>query len=103
MNWEGHGRKCSWPNLSTIPAFTWGIGDKSRKPQDTRSPGRYLNPGRPEYEVGMLTTRPRHLAKTPTSFIFRIFMFADQMKDGMGRICSTHRGEDKFIKKSWGT
>jgi hypothetical protein len=27
--------------------------------QGSRSPGRDLNPGPPEYEVGVLTTRPR--------------------------------------------
>jgi hypothetical protein len=26
--------------------------------QDSRSPGRYFNPGPPEYEAGLLTTRP---------------------------------------------
>jgi hypothetical protein len=29
--------------------------------QDNRSEGRDLNPGRPEYEAGVLTTRPRRL------------------------------------------
>jgi hypothetical protein len=33
------------------------VGLKSH--QDSRSPGRYLNPGPPEYEAGVLTTRPR--------------------------------------------
>jgi hypothetical protein len=27
--------------------------------QDSRSPGRDLNPGSPEYEAGVLITRPR--------------------------------------------
>jgi hypothetical protein len=43
-----------WGN---IPAFTcsdWN--SQSRKP----SPGRHLNPGRPEYDGGELNTRPRH-------------------------------------------
>jgi hypothetical protein len=29
--------------------------------QDSRYPGRDLKPGPPEYETGMLTTRPRRL------------------------------------------
>jgi K+-transporting ATPase c subunit len=32
------------------------------KHQDGRSQGRDLNPGPPEYEAGVLTTRPRHSA-----------------------------------------
>jgi hypothetical protein len=30
--------------------------------QDSRSPGRGLNPGPPEYKVGVLITRPRRWA-----------------------------------------
>jgi hypothetical protein len=30
--------------------------------QDRRSLGQYLNPGPPEYEAGVLTTRPRRSA-----------------------------------------
>jgi hypothetical protein len=37
---------------------------KTMKPlrQDSQSPGRDLNPGLPEYEAGVLTTRPRRSA-----------------------------------------
>jgi hypothetical protein len=53
MNWKGCGRKWSWP------AFAWRYWGKPRKlRQDSRSPGRDLNPGPPEYEAGLLTTRP---------------------------------------------
>jgi hypothetical protein len=50
MNWKGcgiclEGLRKTTKNLS----------------QDSRSPGRDLNPGPPEYEAGVLTTRPRRL------------------------------------------
>jgi hypothetical protein len=34
-----------------------GTEENHEKPQDSRSPGRYLNPGPPEYKAGVLTTR----------------------------------------------
>jgi hypothetical protein len=59
MNWKGCGRKRSWSNLRYYPRI-WL--DRTRKTiknlsQDSRSPGRDLNPGPPEYEAGVLTTR----------------------------------------------
>jgi hypothetical protein len=36
--------------------------------QDSRSPGRDLKPGPPEYEAGVLTTRPRRSVPLPISF-----------------------------------
>jgi hypothetical protein len=31
MNWEGFGRKQSWPNAGTIPAFSWRDQGKTLK------------------------------------------------------------------------
>jgi hypothetical protein len=33
----------------TVPAFAWGTRENHDKPQDSRSPGRDLNPGPPKY------------------------------------------------------
>jgi hypothetical protein len=59
ISWTGCGRKRI---LGTFPAFawiSWGIMKKTLR-QYSRSPGRYLNPGPPEYEAGVPITRPRH-------------------------------------------
>jgi hypothetical protein len=64
-DWKGCGRKRSWPNLK----YYLGIGlEGLRKTtknlsQHSRSPGRDLNPGPPEYE-GVLSTRLRNSALT---------------------------------------
>jgi hypothetical protein len=63
MNWKISGRKGLWPNLKK--AYYLGIRleglRKTAKPprDDSRSPGRDFNPGSPEYEAVVLTTRPR--------------------------------------------
>jgi hypothetical protein len=53
--------KRSWPNLRYYPGIRLGGLRKTTKnlSQGSRSPGRDLNPGPPEYEAGVLTTRPR--------------------------------------------
>jgi hypothetical protein len=60
MNWEGFGSKRSWPDFEIqsrhLPEWT---GDTRNPRQDSRSSGRDLNPGPPEYELGVVTTRPR--------------------------------------------
>jgi hypothetical protein len=45
----------------TLPP-TWRDWGEPRKnlSYDSRSPSRYLNPGPPAYEAGVLTTQPRH-------------------------------------------
>jgi hypothetical protein len=43
--------------------------------QDNRSPGRDLNPGPPEYEAGMLTTRPRSSTKMLCTAHIRCLLF----------------------------
>jgi hypothetical protein len=61
MNWEGCGSKRSLPNLRHYPSIRLEGLRKITKDmsQDGRSQDRYLKPGPPEYEVGMLTSRPR--------------------------------------------
>jgi hypothetical protein len=60
MQWNGYGRKRSWPNLKYCPGICLERLRKTTKnlSQDSRSPGRGFHPGPPEYEVGVLTTRP---------------------------------------------
>jgi hypothetical protein len=51
----------SWPNLRYYPGIFLKRLRKTTKnfSQDSRSPGREMNPGPLEYEAGMLTIRPR--------------------------------------------
>jgi hypothetical protein len=60
MNWKGCGRKQSWPNLRYYPSICLEGLRKTTKylRQGSRSPGRDLNLGSPEYEAGVLTIRP---------------------------------------------
>jgi hypothetical protein len=48
-------------------AFDWSEDGHSGS-QDSRSSGQNLNPGLPEYDAGVLTTRPRHLVKVIIGF-----------------------------------
>jgi hypothetical protein len=61
MNWKGCGRKRQWPNLGYyLSIYREGPKKTMRNlGQDNGFPGRDLNPGPPEYEAGVLTTRPR--------------------------------------------
>jgi hypothetical protein len=66
MNWKWFGRKRSWPNFKVgllSQLSHWGTEENSKTTknfsQDSRSPGRDLNPEPPECEAGVLTTRPR--------------------------------------------
>jgi hypothetical protein len=54
MNWKGFGRKRSWPNQDTIPAFAWKNWGKSQKPQDIWCPGLNSNQASSEYGPGVL-------------------------------------------------
>jgi hypothetical protein len=55
-DFEGSDRGLNW---GTIPAFAWRVWGKPRNiSADIRSLGRYLNPGPPEFEAGVLTARP---------------------------------------------
>jgi hypothetical protein len=55
MNWKGCGRKRSWPNERCyFGIFLEGLRKtKKNLSQDSWSPGRDLNPGPSEYEVGV--------------------------------------------------
>jgi hypothetical protein len=61
INSKGCGRKRSPPNFGYYPGICREGLRKTMKnlSQDTRSPSRDLKPGPPEYEAGVLTTRPR--------------------------------------------
>jgi hypothetical protein len=61
VNWNGCGRKLSWPNFKVLSRSLPGRTEKNREnfSQDSRSSGRDFNLGHPEYEAGALTTRPR--------------------------------------------
>jgi hypothetical protein len=63
MNWKRFGRKWSWPNFKVISRHSPGETEKNDEnlSPDNWFPGRDLNPGLPEYEVGVLTTLPRRL------------------------------------------
>jgi hypothetical protein len=65
MNWRvceesGHG-----PNLRYYPGLCLEVLSKNTRnlSQDSQSLGRELDPGPPEYNAGVLTTRPRHSVK----------------------------------------
>jgi hypothetical protein len=55
INWKRFGRKWSWPNFKYYPGIRLeGVGKSTKNlNKDSRSPGH------PEYEVELLTTRPR--------------------------------------------
>jgi hypothetical protein len=62
MNWKECGRKRSWPNLRHYHCICLEELRKVSKDlsQDSRFPVQDFNPGLPEYETGVLTTRARH-------------------------------------------
>jgi hypothetical protein len=95
MNWKRCGIKRSWPNLRRYPGIcVEGLRKTTTNlSQDSRSPGRDLNPGPPEYE-GVLTTRPGRSVVTgcdekretlPSCTIFT-FMFGFQNREKMSKI-----------------
>jgi hypothetical protein len=62
MNWKGFGRKRYEPNFTALFRYSPEGSEKTtrKRSQDRNPPGRNLNPGHPEYEAGVLATRPRH-------------------------------------------
>jgi hypothetical protein len=56
MNGKTYGRKRPWPNLKCYPGiFLDGLRKTTKNlSQDSRSAGRDLKPGPPEYQVGAL-------------------------------------------------
>jgi hypothetical protein len=73
---ERCGRKRSWPNLRYHPGICLeGLRkDTETLSQYSRSPGRDLNPRPPEYEAGVLTTRPQRSVALPTQIFFIIIL-----------------------------
>jgi hypothetical protein len=64
MNWKGFGSKRSWPNCKVLSRNLEGL--KKTTKTSIRVAGRRgpeSNPGPPEYEVGVLTTRPRRAVR----------------------------------------
>jgi hypothetical protein len=61
VNNEGCGRKWSWSNLRYCSGICLERLRKTTKDlsHDSRSPGRDLKPGSPEYDGGLLNTWPR--------------------------------------------
>jgi hypothetical protein len=62
LNLKGFGRKRSWPNLKILSRHSPGGSEKAHEKTPMRISGRRgqdLNPGPPEYEERVLTTRPR--------------------------------------------
>jgi hypothetical protein len=70
MNWKGSGRKRSWPNLRNYPRICpEGLRITTKNlSQDSRSLGRDLNLGPPEYETGLLSTTPQRSVNIVTGF-----------------------------------
>jgi hypothetical protein len=62
MNGKGFGSKQSWPNLRYYARIRLERLRTTRKNTINTAgrQGRDLNPGPPEYEVGMLIALPRH-------------------------------------------
>jgi hypothetical protein len=61
MIWKGFGRKRSWYHFQVLSQnSTVGLKKTTKNlNQNSRSPRRDINQAPPEYEAGMLTTRPR--------------------------------------------
>jgi hypothetical protein len=83
MNWNGFGRKRSWPILRYPGILLEGLKESSKNlSHDNRSPVRDLNPGTPGYQAGVLTSRPRY--SVPYCSIFLIlFIFTYVMLDSI--------------------
>jgi hypothetical protein len=75
-NWKGFGRKRSWPNFKVLSWHSTGGNEENYENlnQDSQSPGRESNPGPPEYEVGVLSTRPRRLVPLNYYLVFCQFI-----------------------------
>jgi hypothetical protein len=59
-NCKGFGRKRSWPDFNVLIRYSREKPSNTTEilSQDSQSPGRGLNPVPPEYEAGVLNTRP---------------------------------------------
>jgi hypothetical protein len=58
---EWWGRKRLWPTFKVLSYNLHGGTEENHEnvSQDNRSPGQDLNPGSPEYEAGVIATRPQ--------------------------------------------
>jgi hypothetical protein len=59
LNWKQFGRKRLWPNFKVLSRHSPGGTEENHENLNQDSRGREPNPGPPDYEVGVLTTRPR--------------------------------------------
>jgi hypothetical protein len=60
MNYKKYRRRWSWPNSKVLSWHMPGGTEENHNilSQNNRSPGKNVNLGPPEYEVGVLTTQP---------------------------------------------
>jgi hypothetical protein len=59
LNWKGFGRKRQWPNFKVLSQQSLRETEENYEiSQDSRPPGRDLNPILPEYEADVLTAQP---------------------------------------------
>jgi hypothetical protein len=89
-NWKER----SWPNLRYYSGIYFERLSKTTRNlrQDSQSPGRDFNPGPPENETRILTTRPR----LRQVVFFSEYYLGGQIKDdAIGVKCSTHGREEK--------
>jgi hypothetical protein len=84
MNGKGFGTKRSWPNFWYSPGIRLENLRKTTKNiiEGNWSPGRDLNPGPPEFEAGVLTTRQRSSAL----FCIELWLFASCFVSNLGCI-----------------
>jgi hypothetical protein len=83
-----------WPNFKVLSRhLPGGTEENNQKPQDNRSPGQDLNPGTPENEAGVLTTRPRCLVMSWYEVLREKPIVAQVVK----KFCSVY-GTQRFIR-----
>jgi hypothetical protein len=89
INWNGSGRKPSWPNLRYyFKICVEGVRKiTNHLSQDSPSPGRNFNPGPPEYKAGVSVIRLRRSVQSLSyachwscSCSFIVFLFSELQK-----------------------
>jgi hypothetical protein len=74
MNWKRFVMTRSWPNLSCYPVMSLEKLRQAKKhSQHSRSLSHDLNPGPPERETGVLTTRLRR-ALSESRYVFVVIL-----------------------------
>jgi hypothetical protein len=73
MNWRGFGRKRSWRKFNVLPGYSPEETERNQKniKHDSLWTGPRFEPEPPEYEAGVLTTRPRR--SVPFSIVIRLW------------------------------